>query len=353
MKKTALFPLYLPTIFSGAKSFRDNPVIGSRILNLCGLHVFRILLADTIYKIRRIPFTFGISSADRKSFNENGFVQRENFLPQELFTKIQNEVLNYNGKARQCVQGDTITWRVFLDDETLENLPALKMLAENKQYNNLIKYASAYASRPLLYIQQIQNRVSSDFADPQKNLHSDTFHPNIKAWLFLEDVTPEKGPFTYVPGSQKISSKRLKWEYKKSVNGKNLNDRYSEKGSFRLTEQDRVELGFNEPKAFTVKKNTLVVGNTNGFHARGDVQGENVTRLEIWAYTRPSPFNPFPGVDAKIFRVWRNNLFKKYLERMDEKAAKRNAKSSWHISPNNSVITKSDDLMKPAQKKAA
>ena len=92
----------------------------------------------------------------------------------------------------------------------------------------------------------------------------------------------------------------------------------------------------------------MVVGNTNGFHARGKVQGDNVTRLEIWAYTRPSPFNPFWGIDAKPLRVLRNKLFVKYLEHQDKKAAKRGGKSSWHISPNKSVLVSEDEKRKAA-----
>ena len=37
-------------------------------------------------------------------------------------------------------------------------------------------------------------------SDPQTDLHTDTFHPTVKAWLFLTDVAPETMPFVYVPG---------------------------------------------------------------------------------------------------------------------------------------------------------
>lgn len=49
----------------------------------------------------------------------------------------------------------------------------------------------------------------------QKTLHSGTFHPTMKAWLFLGDEIDENGSFTYVSGSHQLSWKRLKWEYKK------------------------------------------------------------------------------------------------------------------------------------------
>ena len=36
--------------------------------------------------------------------------------------------------------------------------------------------------------------------DPQTDLHTDTFHPTVKAWLFLTDVAADAMPFVYVPG---------------------------------------------------------------------------------------------------------------------------------------------------------
>ena len=332
MKKVVLFPLYILSIFSEAKSFKTNPVIGNKVLNILGLHVFRTVLSHAIFKLRQFPLSFVISKEDKKAFRENGFILKENFVDSALFENIVKEVRAYNGMARQCVQGDTITWRVFLDEAAIKQFPETAKLLNNCDYLSLLKYGAAKNEIPLFYIQQIRNGVIDQTRpDPQKTLHSDTFHPTMKAWLFLEDVTHDMGPFTYVPGSQKLSLKRLAWEYKKSIIGKNLNDGYSEKGSMRLTEEERKQLGFNDAKGFAVKANTLVMANTNGFHARGNVNGKNITRLEIWAYSRPNPFNPWVGLGTKFYANLRNNIFNKYLKRCDEKAAKRNAKSSWHV----------------------
>ncbi len=331
MKKILLFPVYILSIFSEAKSFKANPVIGSRVLNILGLHIARILLARFIYKLRQLPLTFLVSAQDRSDFSRNGFIQKNNFLPEDMLGSILTEVNSYNGAARQCIQGDTVTWRVFLDKETLARLPALKELVGYKPYLNLLKYTAAKNEAPLFYIQQIRNNYSGMAKpDPQKNLHSDTFHPTMKAWLFLEDVPQEKGPFTIVPESAALSWKRLKWEYKKSISGKNLNDGYSEKGSMRLTDEERTALGYPEPHPFAVKKNTLVVANTNGFHCRGAVTLEKATRLEIWAYSRPNPFNPWPGLGIRYFSDLRDKLFNKYLSHNDRKAESAGRRPSWH-----------------------
>ena len=46
-------PLYAAELATGAKSFRDNPLIGSRRLNEAGLHAKRIKLAESMADSRR------------------------------------------------------------------------------------------------------------------------------------------------------------------------------------------------------------------------------------------------------------------------------------------------------------
>ena len=46
-------PLWLAQLVTGAKSFRDNPVIGSYRLNQMGLHALRRSSADRLGALRR------------------------------------------------------------------------------------------------------------------------------------------------------------------------------------------------------------------------------------------------------------------------------------------------------------
>jgi hypothetical protein len=55
-------------------------------------------------------------------------------------------------------------------------------------------------------------------------------------------------------------------------------------------------LGLPKPKRFAVPANTLVVIDTCGFHARGSSTRPTV-RVEIWAYSRRTPFVPWAGFD--------------------------------------------------------
>jgi hypothetical protein len=58
------------------------------------------------------------------------------------------------------------------------------------------------------------------------------------------------------------------------------------------------------------------------------------SRLEIWAYSRTNPFNPLPGFGFRFVSRLECRLAKLYWRWQDDRAAKRNTISSWHLVPN-------------------
>ena len=50
-----------------AKSFRDNPVLGSAVLNRLGLHLFRVAAAAAFTRMRRAVLRPMISAADAQA----------------------------------------------------------------------------------------------------------------------------------------------------------------------------------------------------------------------------------------------------------------------------------------------
>ena len=332
LKQAAMMPVWFLQIFGMSKSFRDNPILGNRFLNRCGLHAARLVAAHAVTRLRLWTLAPLVEKQYRDEFRRNGYVLIENFLDDETFSALNEQVRQARCEVRECIQGDTLTHRILLDDEALGEMPACRTLIENPRYERLLKYCGSRLKRPLYYVQSIKNGYRQAKSDPQKVLHSDTFHPTMKAWFFLDDVGADKGPFSYVPGSHRLTWARLKWEYKRSVQGRDLKDGYSEKGSMRADAQDLQELGLQPPKACTVKKNTLVVADTHGLHCRGQA-APGSSRLEIWAYSRTNPFNPLPGLGLKLFSKIENRLAKRYWEYEDRKAAKRNSLSSWHPVP--------------------
>ena len=166
------------------------------------------------------------------------------------------------------IQGDTMTRRIALDRAALARLPRVQALLQSPEWLGLIRYVGSSALQLIHYVQTIRSHVRAAPPDPQTNLHADTFHPTVKAWLFLTDVAEDEGPFVYVPGSHKLNGRRLAWERRKSMTVANGPDRLSARGSFRIGPAELERLGYGEPTAFAVKKNTLVVADTGGFHAR-------------------------------------------------------------------------------------
>lgn len=147
----------------------------------------------------------------------------------------------------------------------------------------------------LCYVQTILARRFAGQVDPQIYLHADTFHPTVKAWYFLSDVSVEDGPFTYVPGSHILTPERVAWERQKSLDARQA-ERLTARGSFRVDPGELAALNLPPARAFGVPANTLIVADTFGFHARGKASHAS-TRVEIWAYGRRNPYIPWTGFD--------------------------------------------------------
>jgi hypothetical protein len=291
-----LAPWWVIQLATDAKSFRDNPLIGSRRLNARGLHIKRVAITHRLADMRRRRMAHLVPPEACAAFARDGFVKISDFLAPDAFAALQSQVMAYRGAAREMVQGDTITRRIALDPEALRALPAAKALIRNPRWQGLIRYVGSYAVEPLVYVQSILTHRHDAPPDPQTKLHADTFHPTVKAWLFLTDVAADEGPLTYVAGSHRRDAARLAWEKRRSLEARDGADFLSARGSLRIEQEELAALGLPEPTAFAVKANTLVVCDTSGFHARGPAVRPS-TRVEIWAYGRRNPFLPWTGLD--------------------------------------------------------
>lgn len=328
-----MWPLWGLQVFGMSKSFSANPVIGSTILNRLGLHAARAAAAHGFAKLRWALLSWQVPSDLRKSFQAQGFIVIPNVLSEAEFETLEREVrAQKDCEVRECIQGDTLTHRILLDDAALAHLPGMRPLLEHPLFEPLLTYCSAHRKRPLHYIQSIKNGAADGKADPQKALHADTFHPTMKSWFFLDDVTPDGGPFTYVPGSNRLTRKRLAWEYRRSLAAKSDPDGYSERGSLRVGPDDLRAMGLPDPIALPVRKNTLVVANTCGFHCRGQAKA-GANRLEVWSFSRTNPFNPFPGIGSRLASKLEHRAAKAFWNWQDRKAAARGVLSSWHLVP--------------------
>jgi hypothetical protein len=296
VRRALLMPFWLAQVLSQEKFFARNPVIGSRWLNERGLHTSRVELAHRLAASRRRRLARLIDAEDRERLDRDGFIVKRDFLPPALFAELAAQIRALRTPAREMVEGDTVTRHIPLDPAVLARVPAARRLLELPEYRNLIGYAGSSAAAPMVYIQTVLSHAVAGAPDPQRDLHTDTFHPTVKAWLFLTDVAADAGPFTYVPGSHRLTPQRLAWERRMSLAAPSSRDPEIRQGSFRIDPSDLAALGLPEPRIFAVPANTLIVADTFGFHARGPSVGRSV-RVEIWAYGRRSPFVPWPGHD--------------------------------------------------------
>jgi len=294
--RAAMVPLWTAQLLTGTKSFERNRVIGSRRLNQRGLHVARVRLAHRISAQRRNRLAGLVSAADREDFARDGFVVRRDFLPAAEFRALIAQVKAYRGRLREIAEGDTIMRKIALGSEALAALPALAALLGSPEWRGLIRYIGSRDAEPVVWIQSILRHAVDGPADPQTALHDDTVHPTVKAWLFLTDVAADAGPFTYVPGSHRLTPARLAWERRMSLAAPHSADGETRQGSFRAGPEDLAAMGLPAPRIFAVPANTLVVADTFGFHARGPSAGRSL-RVEIWAYGRRSPFVPWTALD--------------------------------------------------------
>jgi hypothetical protein len=289
MRRAAMSPVWIAQLATGTKSFERNALIGSRRLNEWGLHVARVATAYRLAQGRRRKLAGPVADEDRAAFDRDGFVLRPNFLSDEQFAALVSEVRAYRGPLREISEGDTIMRKIALDRSALAALPTLGAVLRSREWRGLISYAGSRDAEPVVWVQSILRHACAGPDDPQTFLHADTFHPTVKAWLFLTDVAADAGPFTYVPGSHRLTDQRLEWERRMSLSARHSPNTENRQGSFRIDPAELTLLGLPPPRAFAVPANTLIVADTFGFHARGPSERPSL-RVEIWAYGRRSPF---------------------------------------------------------------
>jgi hypothetical protein len=289
-----LAPLHAAAVATSAKSFRDNPIIGSPALNRMGLHVARRKLATRLGEYRRSRLAGLLTAAQREAFQRDGFLQIPNFLPQAEFEAMRAEIMALKAPARELIDGYTLTRLFPLDAVTLPGLPATSRALADPRYAGLHAYIGAYRRHPRICVQTIFSKFREGVPDVQSYYHADTFQPTVKSWLYLTEVEEDDAAFTYIPGSHRPNKRQLAWERRVSITARDAGDRLTAEGSIRITEEELRRLGYPAPLKLTAAPNTLVIADTSGFHRRG-LSNTAACRIAIWAYMRSNPFVPWAG----------------------------------------------------------
>jgi len=171
--------------------------------------------------------------------------------------------------------------------------PLARLAAWTRQADirNLIGCVAGRIGLVVSFLQAVAVNPGDRGADPQANVHADTFHANAKYWLFLRDVGSDEGPLAYVPGSHVPTPGRLDWEHAQASRVASNPDGHHAMGSFRIT-----DVGYGQLRTFPVRANTLVVADTFGFHRRAQSVKPGV-RTALFGRLRNNPFLPWNGPD--------------------------------------------------------
>ncbi|WP_340107200.1 phytanoyl-CoA dioxygenase family protein [Pikeienuella sp. HZG-20] len=304
-------------VFGAEKSFLANPILGSRRLNEMGLHRARVAAAERMARFRRARLS-DIPADDRAAYDRDGFVIKENYLPDAIFQRVCAEVFGQLHPAREMRQGQTVTRMIPLTHAARRRAPETVSAAQDPALNRLTGYVAGRTGAPIHFIQTVIAEPQRGPADPQTALHADTFHSTAKFWLFLHDVDLEDGPFMFAPGSHKLTPERLRWEYEQSLTAKEAKRAHHSFGSFRVGADEMERFGYQPPRPIAVRANTLVIADTYGFHARSPSQ-KPTTRVEVHGHMRRNPFPPWNGLDIQslpgvkgrqmdIYFAWMNFL---------------------------------------------
>jgi hypothetical protein len=340
LRDVLLGPIWAAQLLTAAKSFTDNPLIGSRWLNARGLHVWRLRTAERMARMRRRRLAVLLSPEDRVAFDRQGYIVKPQFLPEPQFAALLRQVQSYRGPAREQVQGDAVTRRIACDRTTLAAMPALASLLADQRWRGLISYAGSFDAEPMVYIQTVLSHAGHGEADPQELVHSDTFHATVKAWLFLTDAESGAACFSYVPGSHQLTPQRLAWEQQRSLQLSSHGDRQSRRGSLRVTPAELAAIGLPSPHELPARANTLIVADTRGFHARGP-SVKPTQRVEIWAYGRRNPFLPFTGCDIWRLRALRDRRIAMFWGAGDALERLRISAQVWRRCPDSNAFDSS------------
>ncbi len=101
VKRSLKIPIWLVEVFTTAKSFQANPIIGSPILNQLGLHVFRLVISHSVMRVRMLLLSPMISAEDRRSYFDQGYIVKEDFLSEEEFQSLENAARAFDGELEK------------------------------------------------------------------------------------------------------------------------------------------------------------------------------------------------------------------------------------------------------------
>lgn len=282
-----------------AQVFSAKKMVDSPALNRLGVQPLRAVGARARYRVRRTP-----DDPVVRTLATEGFVTIENFLPDDVFDATCAEVERYlDGHFPTLLHslGTTTLRQWYLASLDGQRFPHLEAWRRNARVLELGAGAERRPVRPASGGVLIEDISIGDYsvADEQTRLHVDSVFHTHKVWLYLTDVTAEHAPLVYVPRSQHLDAVRLRAEYRDSVDPNRCVD------PSRRVPDAEVERRGLAPRVLACPRNTLVIADTSGYHARAIGQ-DGGHRRALYMFFRSNPFRyPWPRARRTLGTVRR------------------------------------------------
>lgn len=233
-----------------------------------------------------------IEEVDKKGFHvvEN-FFSKEELEGLKLETNKIDEAID-NGSFPQNTNSyfkkNVSSTRVFHVEEVSKKIN--EIYAKNKLFTLLID--TYYGVKDNYIWSMYQKTVFNPTVDQSMlyggGWHIDTFRRSLKIFIYLDDVSIEQGPFTYLPSSNKLDKLKLKYLKKSFIEGNNNYERY-------LTKRDFMDLKvYEDALPLTAKAGTVIFAETRGWHTAGLLSGgERKVLVNYYNKTNIKPLKLF------------------------------------------------------------
>ncbi len=282
-------------LFYGAPQNYLNNVFQNRL----GHQFVRYYFYNFLYAVRSKP-RISVQQEYIESLKKDGIVVWPDFFSPEEWGIIKKEFeaakqgiepKAYYSKqnpgiklANVNVSDQSETYRLITSNTTLNDCASYIVNRDVKKYSPAISYMV------------INRDPDMDFDDDLENiLHSDTFYPTAKAFVYLSEVSESNAPYVYAKGSQKFSFRRALHEYNMSIRVAQLEKgKVSHIPSAALTNRaDRLRniVTESQKKALNIgetyypgKENTMIMSNNRGFHRRGEFSKGTTREIILISY---------------------------------------------------------------------
>lgn len=220
-------------------------------LNDLGLHALRALIAERAHHMRRARYAASVGTpemmADADALEQKGIL-------------IYGPVNLSSSEDRRALLRKM---RLAAADSSLK-LPCGRSNSHHRKTAGACDDPSCCDELSWLDAIPTVHKLS----DEQYNMHTDTFQPTYKLFIYPRGTKLDDGPFHYSPGSHRASAAKLRWLHAASKGPASLFAMCDSPRTY-YGQREMAALGHHQLAPVPVPPWYAVIADTSGFHARG------------------------------------------------------------------------------------